>query len=316
MSEDLLLGVDGGAATQAVLADLGGRILGRGRGPESNHHRVGLDKARDAIVIAVEGAFLSAFGPRARAEASRNRVAAACFGLAGVDGPEDEALQTEWAKERGFAASVRVVNDTELILAAGAPEGWGVALVAATGSNCFARARDGRTRRVGGWGPLLGDEGSGYQMGLGALRAAAKAADGRRPNPALLHEVLKHWSLERPDALLARVYAPETTHADIAGLAPLVMDLAADGEPEMRRIVEAAAASLALHVDTAVHALDLAKPPLAMTGAALQRTAFKNAVLAAVTVELGPSTYVAHPSEGALVVAQKLLKEKTAARIP
>jgi N-acetylglucosamine kinase-like BadF-type ATPase len=308
MSGDLLLGVDGGAATQAVLADLAGRPLGRGRGGESNHHRVGLEKAREAIVTAIEGAFLSAFGPRARAEAGRQRVAAACFGLAGVDGPHDEKLQLAWARERGFAASLRIVNDTELILAAGAPEGWGVALVAGTGSNCVARGPDGRTVRVGGWGPLLGDEGSGYQMGLSALRTAAQAADGRRPVPEVLRRVLDHWSLPGPDALLPRVYAPETTHADIAGLAGLVMDLAAAGQPDARRMVDDAAASLALHVDTAVRGLRHEKPPLALTGSQLQRMSFRNAVVAAISVELGATTFVPHPSEGALVLARQLLK--------
>jgi N-acetylglucosamine kinase-like BadF-type ATPase len=310
MSGDLLLGVDGGAATQAVLADLGGRLLGRGRGPESNHHRVGLEKAHEAIVTAIEGAFLSAFGPRARAEAGRQRVAAACFGLAGVDGPADEERHAAWARDRGFAARLRIVNDTELILAAGAPDGWGIALVSGTGSNCLARAADGRTVRVGGWGPLLGDEGSGYQIGLSALRVAAQAADGRRLVPGFLEKVLVHWSLPGPDALLPHVYAAETTHADVAGLAGPVMDLAAAGQPDARRIVDEAAASLALHVDTAVRLLHLQKPPLALTGAVLQRSAFKNAVRAAITAELGPTTFVAQPTDGALVLARQLLKSE------
>src|SRR6202007_525984 len=66
-----------------------------------------------------------------------------------------------------------------LILAGGPPEGWGVALVGGTGSVCLGRTREGRTVRVGGWGPILGDEGSGYQIAVNALRRPTQTADGR-----------------------------------------------------------------------------------------------------------------------------------------
>ncbi len=96
----------------------------------------------------------------------------------------------EWAARTQLAATVDVIEDAALLLAAGTPDGWGVAVVAGTGSMAFARAADGRTARAGGWGPLLGDEGSGYAIALAGLRAAARAADGRAPATPLTDRLL------------------------------------------------------------------------------------------------------------------------------
>src|SRR5207302_776208 len=97
-------------------------------------------------------------------------------------------------------------EDAALLLAAGTPEGWGVAVVAGTGSMAFARAADGRTARAGGWGPLLGDEGSGYAIALAGLRAAARSADGRAQVTPLTDRLLAAYGLTRPQELIGAVY--------------------------------------------------------------------------------------------------------------
>src|SRR5688572_33098823 len=106
-SGDLLLGVDGGGTTtQAVLATTDGHILGRGMGPPSNPHRVGVDGACHAIKVAIEGAFCQVSDPRLALEKSHwvlARIGAACFGLAGVDGPQDEAVFKDWLRAEGVS---------------------------------------------------------------------------------------------------------------------------------------------------------------------------------------------------------------------
>ena len=97
-----------------------------------------------------------------------------------------------WVKQQEVAPAFLVVNDIELIMAGGTPDGWGVALISGTGSNCLGRARDGSIARVGGWGALMGDEGSGYALGARALRVAGQAFDGRAEAPALLDAALRH----------------------------------------------------------------------------------------------------------------------------
>ena len=107
----------------------------------------------------------------------------------------------------------------------------------------MGRDAQGTTARVGGWGHIFGDEGSGYSIGCAALRHAACAAHGRGRATDLLDSILRHWSLNAPELLLARVYQSFDKTA-IAALAPLVLALARDGDPLARRIEMRAAREL------------------------------------------------------------------------
>ena len=313
-----VLGVDGGGtATQALVADLEGHVLARGRGPASNLHNVGYERAGQAIATAIDGALAQVRSPHAAGPGPRGhgaRVAAACFGLSGVDSPEDEAQMSRWVREQSIAPRFVVVNDSELVLAAGTPAAWGVALISGTGSVCLGRTAEGLTARVGGWGPRLGDEGSGYHIASLALRRATQAADGRADAPALLKTVLRHWSVSEPEALIQRVHAPTTTAADIASMATAVLDLAGRNDDAAREVIAEAARELARHVDTIVRRLSLSRPPLAVGGGLLLRAGLRKAVLDAVQSELGPVSAVADPPLGAVVLARRLLHGSPGAR--
>ncbi len=172
-----LLGIDGGGtSTVAWLADAGGKVLGRGRGGPSNAKAVGAEAARRSIQEAIARAF-DDLGMPARS------VSVACLGLAGFDRPEDRRLLSAWTEESGWADRLVLVNDGDLVLAAGTPEGWGLGVIAGTGSIAVGRTPDGRIARAGGWGPLIGDEGSAYAVVLKALRRIARQTDGRDPRP-------------------------------------------------------------------------------------------------------------------------------------
>jgi len=308
---ELLLAVDGGGTkTQAVVADLEGKVLARGLAPSSTVHNVGFEQSCLALTTAIEGALVNVLGPQTRSEGKvwrTARIAAACFGLAGIDSPEDEAEVSRWVREQAITSRFAVVNDSELILAAGTPEGWGVALVGGTGSVCLGRTREGRTVRVGGWGPILGDEGSGYQMAVSALHRVTQTADGRAQAKALLEAVLRHWSLKDALGLIRHVHAETTTPSEIAGLASVVLDLAARGDAEAKGMVEEAACELARHVQAVVRKLDVAKPPLALSGGLL-RASLRQAVLSKIEGEVGPVNYVTDPPLGGVVLARRLLK--------
>jgi N-acetylglucosamine kinase-like BadF-type ATPase len=307
---ELLLAVDGGGTkTQAVVADLEGKILARGLAPSSTVHNVGFEQSCQALTTAIEGALVNVLGPQARQEGRvwrSARIAAACFGLAGIDSPEDEAEVSRWVREQAITPRFAVINDSELILAAGTPEGWGVALVGGTGSVCLGRTREGRTIRVGGWGPIIGDEGSGYQIAISALHRVTQTADGRADAKALLDAVLRHWSLREAGALIRHVHAEAMTPSDIAGLASVVLDLATRGDAHAKAIVEEAASDLARHVQSVVKKMGVAKPPLALAGGLL-RASLRQAVLARVREEVGAVNYVTDPPLGGLVLARRLL---------
>lgn len=220
MGADLLLAVDGGGTrTRAAVADLEGRVLARGFGPSSSLQNVGLEATTAALTTAIEGALLQIPGGLYKGEGPAwrsGRLAAACFGLAGIDSREDEARLSAWVRDQAVAPRFTVLNDSELVLACGTPEGHGVALVAGTGSICLGRTKEGRTARVGGFGPLLGDEGGGYALALRALRLAMQTADGRAQAPTRLRAALAHFAL--PDALsiMNQLSAPTSTPADVA----------------------------------------------------------------------------------------------------
>jgi N-acetylglucosamine kinase-like BadF-type ATPase len=309
-SPELLLAVDGGGTkTQAVIADLDGKVLARGLAPSSTVHNVGFEQSCRALTTAIEGALVNVLGPQARSEGHiwrSARIAAACFGLAGIDSPEDEAEVSRWIREQAITTRFSVVNDSELILAAGTPEGWGIALVAGTGSVCLGRTREGRTVRVGGWGPLLGDEGSGYRIAIAALYRATQTADGRLDANVLLEAVLRHWSLREANALIRHVHAESVTPSDIAGLATVVLDLATRGDAHAKAIVDEAAFDLARHVQTVVKKLGVSKPPLALAGGLL-RASLRQAVQARIGEEVGPVNYVTDPPLGAVVLARRLM---------
>ena len=278
-----LLAVDGGGTnTQALIADLEGTVLARGLGPSSNLHNVGFEKGFQAIATAIEGALAQVRGtmPAAANPSGAGRwrsagIVAACLGLAGVDSPADEAQVSHWLKDQALAPRFAVVNDSELVLAAGTPPGPGVALISGTGSVCLGRNADGKSARVGGWGPLLGDEGSGYHIASLALRRATQAADDRASAPALLKAVLRHWKLSDPTALIGHVHDPATTTGDIASLATVVVDLAGRNDPAAMDVVGEAARELALHIDTIVRLLRLTRPPLALGGGLMLRGALR-----------------------------------------
>jgi len=315
MTRALLLAVDGGGTrTQALVADAEGVVLGRGLGPGSNLHNMEFERSCRALTTAIDGALMAALGLGSDG-AGRWRdvpIAAACFGLSGVDVPEDAEQVSAWVREQRIAPRFAVVNDCELVLAAGTPEGWGVAVVSGTGSVCLARAPGGEMARVGGWGPLLGDEGSGYDIGLRALRLATQSADGRASATPLLAAVLRYLGLDDPSALIREVHAPRIVPADVAGLATVVSELAEAGEPAAAAVIASAAAELARHVDTAVLRLRLTRPPLALGGGAL-RGPLRAALLGALQSEVGPVTQVGDPPLGGVVLARRLLSAPSTA---
>src|SRR5262249_6134069 len=133
--------------------------------------------------------------------------------------------------------------------AAGTPEGWGIAVIAGTGSIAVGRARDGRKARAGGWGPLMGDEGSAYDVVLAALRLVARRADGREASAfghdPLTTEVCQALGVESPSQIVSRLYAPGFDRTRIASLAPVVVAAARDDHSITGRILRPAGAALA-----------------------------------------------------------------------
>jgi N-acetylglucosamine kinase-like BadF-type ATPase len=303
-----VIGIDGGASsTTALLAEAEtGRVIGRGAGGPSNIQAVGETAALKELNSAVAAAFAAAHLPRAS-------VAAAALGLAGIDIDGTDVIRG-WSSLVGLAGKISIGNDARLLFAAGTPEGWGVAVVAGTGSIAFALGRDGKEARAGGWGYLMGDEGSAFRLGLLGLRAACRCADGIGEPTKLLPSYLARLGTKDPRAFIPAVYRGAWDKAAIAGLAPVVLDLAAAGDETAQRIFESETMELARTVAGAIAngGLPTEGVPIALTGGlVLHNAPFRERLLSnlpACGVTPGPVGLVNDPALGALVLARKLLR--------
>lgn len=284
-------------------------IIGRGEAGPSNLQAVGQHRAFRAIDDAVENAFRAA-------RVARSSVRVAWLGIAGAGRPEDQTLLRDWAIKTKLADHVEVSHDAPLLLAAGTPEGWGVAVVAGTGSIAFARGPDGRTSRAGGWGFLLGDEGSGYALGLAGLQAVAQAADGRARATTLTKLVFDRLRLKRPEELVAAIYQTGLDRPTIAKLAPLVIDAADAGDPTANAIMQEGAQQLAVAAATSARQLGLVSPlPLALAGGLLLASAsYRDCLVCAIQavgIVVNPVELVSEPAEGAVRLAMSCAAKNT-----
>lgn len=306
IGDDLVIGIDGGGSkTLALLADRVGQLLGRGIAGASNYQNIGAAAAWAALDAAIAAAFVDAHLPPAP-------LAAVGLGLAGVDRPEDRKLFESWAAQRFGGAPVIIANDAELVLAAGTPDRWGVALISGTGSIVFGCSPTGELARAGGWGHILGDEGSGYAIGVAALRAIMCAFDGRGPATALTRAVLAHWSLAAPPDLVGHVYRADTGAADIAGVARLVDAAAEAGDRVALGILQQAGRNLAFTAAAVVRRLALPTPtPCAIAGGVVVKGGQVRSAFLAAAADLGlrldPVIPVIEPALGAVRLARSLL---------
>jgi N-acetylglucosamine kinase-like BadF-type ATPase len=161
----------------------------------------------------------------------------------------------------GHRQTARVVNDAVIALVAGAPERYGIVILAGTGSIAYGLDASGRSARAGGYGYLLADEGSGYWLGQEALRAVVKSSDGRGPKTELVERVLGSLGIASVDELLPLVYEQEMPKYKIAALASLVEAARAAGDAVAGRIIEGAASELALGARSVGRQLDLGQQP-------------------------------------------------------
>jgi N-acetylglucosamine kinase-like BadF-type ATPase len=229
-----VIGIDaGGTKTVCLLADQQGQILSRARGEGANLQAVGELQVEKILHQVMD----EALGGRAA-------PAAICLGIAGVDRPNDAAIVRSIMRRIGFNSRVLIVNDALIALETGAPGQPGVVIVSGTGSIAYGRNAAGEAARSGGWGYVLGDEGSGYWIGRAALRAVLRAADRRGPETRLTRMLLDHFNVTQPQLLLHQVYHPQLKPAAIGALAECVQAAFLQDDPAAVGILRGAADEL------------------------------------------------------------------------
>lgn len=253
------IGVDGGGTRTTALVgdrDAAGelQVLGRAEAGAVNPQAVGFETSAATIASAIRHAVASSDGR------SSAPIAGITLGIAGASRPNDRARLSQ-ALADALAIPVEqvdVVADIALVLPA-AGFTAGIALIAGTGSAAYGVGPDGRTALAGGWGYLIGDDGSAFAVGREALRAILRADDGLGPTTSLADALAAHLGITQPRDLIRVIYQSESPRAAVATLAPLVTEAARRGDAIAGRILEQAGRDLGRIVTSVARRLALGR---------------------------------------------------------
>ncbi len=214
----LVLGIDGGGTRTRASIVQGDTVLAHGESGSIKRLRVGAEVAETNLRALLKTVY---------AQAGVKSVRAACCGVASVSMPGSTEWITAVFKDFG-EERIDIVGDQVIALDAAFQGGPGILQIAGTGSNTIGRAPDGSQESAGGWSSHLGDEGSGYWIGLHSVRRALKAYDREQPTQ-VLKKVGELWGTPGLDELVN--LGDGTPGPDFAALAPVINELAEAGDP-------------------------------------------------------------------------------------
>lgn len=260
---EYFVGLDGGGTkTIAYLGDRKGTLVHQVKGGPTNYHSVGIEGARKSL----EEIFATL---KDQAGVSLEMIQGLCLGGAGIDCDQDVETITKLFRQMGYGNALKVVNDgvTTLVGANGGKEG--AIIISGTGSIAYGMDAQGNSFRVGGWGHLIDDGGSGYWIGRACLSRIMEGYDGRKSPWALWDKVKATLDLGHPEELVEFIYSPNRQKHHIAQLAPLVIE-AYDQDEEAKAIIDAAIGELAKLLPPLIQALKGGEISLGLCGGLLE----------------------------------------------
>lgn len=231
---------------------------------------------------------------------------ALCIGSAGISNREMESLVLA-GMQRGGIANWKMVGD-QVIALTGALDGQpGIALIAGTGSICFGKNAAGQFARSGGWGHLIGDEGSGYALGRDALTAVARAWDGWGEKTLLTQLLASELGLDDQQKIISYTYGGDKSR--IAALSGLVEQAARQGDSVATEILCVNAVQMTRLVGAVARKLALSAPQVAMLGGLLENDTMLKAQFQAEMAKQYPEMRCVMPHRDAAAGAVMLAKE-------
>lgn len=237
-----VIGIDGGGTkTEALVVTADGLEHGGFTVPSTNPHAVTFEQATAHMGQLLDLVFSAP-------ETQGLTCAAVCLGLAGVDTEEERARFREYLEayrvRRSLAFELFLNNDAQIALMATLGDDRGIIVISGTGSIAYGLTEQGNRFRTGGWGNLLGDEGSGYDIGLRALRAAMRSHDGIEPPTMLTGMIVDACGFNSITELRSYIYRPHIKKHDIARFAELCIRADEAGDAAAGAIVRTAATEL------------------------------------------------------------------------
>lgn len=262
-----VLGVDGGGTkTTAILVKLDGSVVSELQTESTNPQNIGFLKSAE-IILKLTNDICTRNG------CSLDEIQVAVLGIAGLGRKQDvyefiNALNTVSKKLKLQLPQLRIETDARIALEAAFASTYGIVLIAGTGSIAIAKSETGNIIRIGGWGRIFGDEGSGYTIAVSAIKAAIKAYEGRSDKTILLNLAIKHFECETLEDI---IYQTKKEPRDIASFAPIVLEAANQFDHVAHNILFNQANELAELVRTLVAKISpRRKIPVALLGGLLE----------------------------------------------
>jgi N-acetylglucosamine kinase-like BadF-type ATPase len=301
-----LIGIDGGGTkTDSAITDLSGNIIHQTTGKASNFLVVGIEEAVENIFALVEENLFKLEGDFAD-------VKQIVIGVAGAGRKEDAQLLEksfkDYADQQGIHfKGVKVVSDAHIALEGAFPDSAGCILIAGTGSILFGKDEKGAIHRVGGFGRLIGDEGSGYSIGRKALNAVSKESDGRGEETLISELLNAKMNSSSSTSIINKVYKEKL---DVASVAKIVIEAAEEGDPIAEDILDEEADELVLHIKSLMNKIQTDNLNVAFSGSLIDNKNFYSDLLKQKIKSTLPNVKVVKPAStpvsGAILFAKRL----------
>jgi glucosamine kinase len=255
-----VIGIDGGGSNvRVVVATPAMQIVGQASGSSANPNSAGREAAAAALQSTIHAAL-------ADAGLTVGDISAAAAGVAGALTTPTHNWLSETLSPVLPDMPLLLSSDAEIALMGAHGERRGVLVLSGTGSAIYGVNAAGETAVAGGWGYLLGDEGSGYWIALQALQAVANAADGLIPSTRLSQIIFDKLTISDARQMVNWLYGQFSVKL-VASLAPLI--LATEDDPAVQQIIERGAAELAARTRVIMHRLNMPDAPIAFAGGLL-----------------------------------------------
>lgn len=302
-----LIGIDaGGTKTECAVADLTGNILLTETGKSVNYLIAGANNTSANL-------FGLIFQCLRKLNINFSEVKQIVIGIAGAGRLKDaEQLERSFIKylksKKRKINPVKVVSDALIALEGAFPGKPGCILIAGTGSILFGKDDKGKIHRVGGFGRLIGDEGSGYSIGRKALQAVSGELDGRAVKTLMTKKLFDQMKITDSEDLIAKIYKE---NFDIASIAPLVISSAEKNDKPAQRILNEEADELILHVKSMMKKMNLKKLNVAFIGGLIGNKNFYSTLLIKKIKSSLPNVTISKPRlspvEGAILMSKENL---------
>ncbi len=306
---EYLLGFDcGGTKTECAAADIKGHILKTFTGDAANILAAGMDKAAQSILTLLRIC-------QSELRFDYSDIIYIVIGAAGAGRKEDaerfkKFLFDIFDAEKINIKNLTVVSDVQIALKGAFPNSAGAILIAGTGSIIYGKDEQDNYFRVGGFGRLIGDEGSGYSIGRKALKATAKYLDGRSSKTLLVDLVLNEFKIKSSDDLINKIYKE---NFDIASAAKTVITAAEKGDETALSILSEESDEMLLKIKTIAEKMNAENLKLSFTGGLIANENVYSKMLEEKIHSSLPNVKIVTPLyppvEGAVLLAKEMLND-------